>query len=397
MALAELYGSLLKQNPEEGLNYAKNNNVRTSLRVRLIIFSLAQKLNTKKTNQLLQDNYCEMLYARNIHDATLMYALNNKLSLEEWLVFDDSSLHSLEQARLDIEASGIDSNAPLELERLHSRANPLNFGLSDLEAYCEKYDPVNFVAENYTAGYTKGLETNIDTLKDTQNFQDFIIENAEKFVATRQRTRWHFIVLLRDYINYHTTQNTKPIAYCRQGYEVDSFSLFFEDNPARVRIPGIIEQMDIFFNSLMLVSATRYTLIEEPINVTDTSRIFENFFRKIITGRTDVTRNFFIMFSMFVSESIHKSLTLAEINRILCDCGFTGIEEGAKNGLDCYVESMLDYQGMNGDRLQMSEELILDIVDENILSENIAFLYDSRRTATATTLQSDTASIMHNM
>lgn len=107
--------------------------IRIDLRTQLIVYALFYRITVKETNELLGSNHCEKLYARNVHDAVIMYALDKKLGVEQCCTMDDKMTSILEQSRIEAEKDALPIEAAKKVAEQVARVNAAEKALAEAE------------------------------------------------------------------------------------------------------------------------------------------------------------------------------------------------------------------------------------------------------------------------
>lgn len=141
-----------------------------SRRMEIMRKGFAEHLTSKRVNELLLENYCEALYARNIYEAALIYCFDHKKTYEEWrqMVAMCDQAYCPEQGK---------SGTVLTL--------------SALREYVAKESQKAGSSLN-TAFITRGMQTELEKTESDENFMSFLLKNIENFSAVREKARYYF-------------------------------------------------------------------------------------------------------------------------------------------------------------------------------------------------------------
>lgn len=151
------------------------------VRYRIIAAGFVSHMNLEDLNQKLEDNGCERLYARNITEASLIYAFQNKKSYEEW-----RRLYELcEDMRAEVEDPWFNNGA---------------IKLNELENYVQE-NSENKDGHLLTQHITQHLSQNIRKQSNDEAFLDFMKKNMEQFRPLRDKARYYYCKYLLFFIN----------------------------------------------------------------------------------------------------------------------------------------------------------------------------------------------------
>ena len=185
-----LITELLNSDPEQSLvDICLSGNQKAiaavPLRYRIIALGFVQKLSLQEVNNKLIENCCEQLYARNLSEATLIYAFSSGLSYEEWkeVAADASSL------RDELASNSVLSGRTVSLEDIR------------------KYVLDNSVYEDELAITMHRTRLMQDKLSsddiEKHKLNDFLLSNIASFCSFREKSRYYFCKYLMYYLEYH--------------------------------------------------------------------------------------------------------------------------------------------------------------------------------------------------
>ena len=189
-------------------NYSLSRKV--PIRYKIIAIGYVRKYTLDELNNKLQEYGLARLYARNLWEASLLFAFRNSLSYDEWKKLSNSI--------------GIIKNT-LNLE------NPLggsNFTIASLKEYIDNNSVLNN-KELLTKHRTKHLEAIFTDMHLPEEFIEYLRSNIYQFSAVREKTRYYFCKYLYYYlerkIDTYITISQKGIQY-RLDDIMDELSIF---------------------------------------------------------------------------------------------------------------------------------------------------------------------------
>ena len=153
-------------------------------RYRLISLALNRNFSPAQLDALLEKKHHPKLYVRNYLESSIYYALQNKLTYEQW-----KSLRK-EMDRIHIESQIIPDAFP----------GP-SVTLNDIRRYVAANSALESGLPMTRFSVTKHLQNELNHLdSDSQSFLEFVADNADKFSEVRERTRYYFCKYLVYYL-----------------------------------------------------------------------------------------------------------------------------------------------------------------------------------------------------
>lgn len=180
------------------------------LRNRLIALGFIKKMSLEELNRRLLENNCEILYARSLWEATLIYAFRNEMSYTEWkeMLSECQTLNTAIR-----EGSTVLSEASVSM--------------NDIAAYVSDNSiPDQEIAR--TRHKTQILSEKISEIgKDKQSFHLFLLSNAASFSTVREKTRYYFCKYLHYFLTNRMEEALTVIKNGRNLRDVwDTLSVF---------------------------------------------------------------------------------------------------------------------------------------------------------------------------
>ena len=354
------------------------------LRVRLILKGLVSGSSVLQVNQVLQNHGLPLLYARSFSEAVLMYSLDKKLSLKQWLELQ-AQCDTLRQQAID---------------RTWFQEGKIT--LQGLEQYVKKNSQKDDTALR-TGRLTERIAADIGMLQTDEALFTYLNENLMFFSGVREKTRYYFCkylcyflqsriddfwsatsagigtalaaeqikILFRTWtyldrhrrLNYDETINRfKQSAVSLSGvFEEFNFFFFgyttqqwtellletFDNNPAT--IPGYLKEKYARVKKLKYSKDIDRLLLhmaetrEEELDFAAKERCGETALRKYLHGQLDLDRTTFLCFLMFFSRNAQlpaeQLITEDRANTILSNCGFLKLQQD--DDFDGFVNELL--------------------------------------------------------
>ena len=189
-------------------NYSLSRKV--PLRYKIIAIGFVRKYTLEELNDKLQEYGLARLYARNIWEASLLFAFSNSLSYEEWKKLSNS----IEILKNAMKSEDILSGS--------------NVTLTSLKRYIE--DNSNLDKDDlFTKHRTRHLETALTDMHIPEDFIEYLRSNINQFSVVREKTRYYFC----KYLYYYLERKIDAyIAIAQRGI--------------KYRLEDIIEELSIF-------------------------------------------------------------------------------------------------------------------------------------------------------
>lgn len=303
---------------EEKIQALKNICKTTPFRIKIILFAFAHNAEgdkVEKLNETLRKNNEEVLYERNLLDATTCFALRRGLSFEEWL--------------------GLNLNNKEEKKK-QSKDKDFHITLEELEKYEASFVYRTEGESALTRSYTNQIRNYLESInaKETtdyiKDYMKFIEENSKTFIENRERA-------LRKFIEYF-------IMYAKHAKEnpvVDVITNkpstpLFEQDLSTIKITVFLEELYSYYGIV-----DQYDEMERFNSTFD--RNVKNYMRDIFKGKVDITRNFFILSIVYMSSYVEASIEINLLNKLLRKCNYAPINENNPTGLDKYIVPSLGY------------------------------------------------------
>ena len=360
------------------------------LRYRLIALGFIKMRTLDEVNTSLIENGCAQLYARNLLEATLIYAFSNGLSYEDWRSVCTEA---------DVYRKDLSEDNALSMRSI---------SLNDIKAFVMG----NSVVENGVAATMHKTRVLQDSLSndqiDRRKLGEFLLSNITSFCSQREKSRYYFCKYLLYFLetrrdNYiRALQSGSRSLYALEGLSVfKSMTLlkrkkYVPDEAAKLISDAGISYGSIYqafqdfyfeytsqdwldillerysdFDSLsarkkkMLASYIREYRKADPSMTDDEllawqqremerreteldnasyqeGRAGENYLRKVLRGETDLDRTTLMAFLVFfdsgsVMPENHR-INKTRLNEILTECGFAAL-----NSNDYSDEFFIDY------------------------------------------------------
>ena len=222
--------------------------VSVPLRYRLIALGFVKKLSLEELNQKLLENNCEILYARSLWEATLIYAFRGGLSYASW----KELLSECESLKAEITAD-------------RKMLNAASVSMNDIRSYV--FDNSTMEHEiAITQHRTQMLSDQLNEIGNDKNaFKLFLLSNVTSFSTVREKTRYYFCKYLYYYLSGRMEQVLNTIrknGSIRQ--EWDTLSVF--------RARTILDRKK------HLPEEVRDIIINSPLSLGEIFNSFEHFY-----------------------------------------------------------------------------------------------------------------------
>lgn len=226
-------------------NYSLSRKV--PLRYKIIAIGFVRHYTLEELNTKLQEYGLSKLYARNLWEASLLFAFSNSLSYEEWRDLSES-VQSIK-------------------ESMHSEDDVLtgsNVTIKDLREYIDSNSEVE-KAELLTKHRTRHLESALNNIRASEEFIEYLRSNISQFSSVREKTRYYFCKYLYYYlerkIEGYIKISSKGIQY-RMEDIMDELSIF--KGASKVKRSAMKEnQIRDFLESAAISSGVLYAEFNE--------------------------------------------------------------------------------------------------------------------------------------
>lgn len=161
-------------------NYSLSRKV--PLRYKIIAIGFVRHYTLEELNNKLQEYGLSKLYARNLWEASLLFAFSNSLSYEEWKDLSDH-IHSIRDS----------VNSPEDV-----LSGP-NVTMKILREYIES-NSGGENAELLTKHRTRHLESALKRIHASEEFIEYLRSNVSQFSVVREKTRYYFCKYLYYYL-----------------------------------------------------------------------------------------------------------------------------------------------------------------------------------------------------
>lgn len=350
------------------------------LRYRLIALGFIKRRDLDEVNASLRENGCAQLYARNLIEATLIYAFSNGLRYEEWR----SICAEAESYRSDLSE---DSSLSMR-----------SISLNDIRTYVMDSSTVdNGIAA--TMHKTRTLQESLsDDQIDRRRLGEFLLSNITSFCSQREKSRYYFCKYLMYFLESRRDNYVRELASGRcSSYALEGLSVFKSvtllkrkkhapDEAARLISEAGISAGNIYqafqdfyfeytssdwldillekYSDIDNISVRQKKTLASYIrqyrktdpSMTDEElllwqrseserkelgsektsyqegRAGENYLRKVLRGETDLDRTTLIAFLVFFDSGSdipeEHRISSDRINTILAECGFDPLSDG---------------------------------------------------------------------
>lgn len=153
------------------------------LRYKIIAIAFVRKYTLEELNEKLQDYGMSKLYARNLWEASLLYAFRNGLNYEEW--------RQLSEYIRNIKDSKKPQDGILDQK---------NITVKKLKEYLDNNSIVDHT-ELVTKHVTRHIEKSLSSIKCQEEFLEYINSNIRSFSTVREKTRYYFCKYLYYYLD----------------------------------------------------------------------------------------------------------------------------------------------------------------------------------------------------
>lgn len=397
------------------------------LRYKIISVGFVRKYSVEEVNAKLQEYGLAKLYARNLWEASLLFAFSNKLTYEEWRELSMTVQSIRESVKIKDDVFG-----------------ESKFSMNTLKEYLDINSDTE-KEELLTQHKTKHIENAIAGIHASEAFIKYIQSSIHQFSRVREKTRYYFCKYLYYYldrkIEEYLKASSKGIEY-RPEEIMDELSIFKGASTvkrsvmAKEEIRDVLENANLscgvlyaefnefFFdyvsldwmNVLMdqvgsidnlppnkvekLVNAARHydksykeksdnviindlkrkleeqdeeqdeaAALNAPNRGYQKNRMGENTVRKYIKGELDLDRTTFICFLLFLGSELTKPARLfietERLDQMLVESGFMKLDE--YNDFDYFVINFL--------RTEDPVDYLMEEVTRYALSEENFYLY----------------------
>ncbi len=406
-------------------NYSLSRKV--PLRYKIIAIAFVRNYSVEELNEKLQEYGLSRLYARNLWEASLLYAFRNGLEYKEWRQLSENirRIKDYETRQIDI-------------------LNQKNITLKVLREYLDS-NSIADQSELMTRHITKHIENSLSHINGQNDFVEYVTANIRSFSTVREKTRYYFCKYLYFYLDQKIQEfvqvsskgvrpmpediwdglcvfkggaklkkNTIPTSQVREylesipiscGVLFAEFSEFFFGYVSLDWMQVLLEHMGNLHNLPKdkvhkLANAARYydgkyrnmddlTVIEELNNWVEAqekalddesslnsvnrgyqkNRVGENTIRKYLKGALDLDRTTFICFLLFFASDLsapqRMRLNEERLNTILKESSFKILDE----------EADFDFFIINYLRSQDPVDYLMEEVTRYALSQENFYLY----------------------
>ena len=183
---------------EQCMTFNQEKVARVPLRYRLIAMGFVGRFSLEEMNKKLTDMGCEQLYARNLVEASLIFAFRNSLSYSQW-------------KKLEQECE--ETAAKWEKKKGSFADGNITFG--ELKDYVMNHS-LDRDDSLQTRQITRHLQEKLLNLQGgTEDFSQFLETNRESFSLVREKTRYYFCKFLYYYIERKIDQYLEA---CSSGF-----------------------------------------------------------------------------------------------------------------------------------------------------------------------------------
>lgn len=176
---------------DQCMKFNYNLSRKVPLRYKIIAVGFVRKYSLTELNEKLQEYGCAKLYARNLWEASLLFAFRNGLSYGEW--------RALSEDIQEIKKSGL---LPDDI------MNQPTVTMKILREYIEQNSDVSEL-DLLTKHRTKHLENGLDHIKTSAEFVSYLKSNIAAFSTVREKARYYFCKYLYYYLDRKINTNIK--------------------------------------------------------------------------------------------------------------------------------------------------------------------------------------------
>ncbi len=293
------------------------------LRYRLIYKGFVNTWSLDELNEKLKEKKEEKLYARNLLEATLIYAFKKNLSFEKW--------KSLVLNLKELEKEG--SYDDLLINGFHGSYSA--FPLERIRNYV-KNSSLLVNGNEYTLQRTKTVEIGLKHLSDDRDFVLYICENIRVFCEGREKARYYickyFLAYLNTKINFYLTEGISRTAKRNIYLDLPLSNISKMDpnrhaNMSRDEVLETLAQAKVSSNKLfeLLNRFYSYVLLADS-KAEDPNWEEYSLMSKVLQGDS-ISRNLLILLLLFFeseAELADEGMKLSErrFNEILKACSF---------------------------------------------------------------------------
>lgn len=313
------------------------------LRYRIIYKGFCNQWNLAELNTALQEKDEEVLYARDLIEASLIYAFQKKIDFARW--------HSLIMQIREYERDGSYDEFLIS----GSKGSYSAFPLARMENYVQMNS--RFYAETmYTLQRTQTVERKLGKLGKNQEFISYMCENIRMFCGGREKSRYYickyFLFYLNTKIKYYMASD-KNRRIKRNIYLDLPLSNISKMDPNRhahmseAEIKECLMAAKISSNKLfeLLNRFYSYALLSDS-EANDPNWEEYNFMYRILQGDC-ISRSLLLLMILFFGTEAELSdpgliLTVRRMNEILQACRFQILDENAgEDSLDNFLLTVL--------------------------------------------------------
>ena len=153
------------------------------LRYKIISMGFVHGFTLQELNRELQEHGLGSLYARNLWEASLIFAFNNRLSYEEWREIADS-IHDIK--------SRLGENTDVLAQS--------KISMKTLRKYIGENSYADSKTDLLTMHKTREMEESIRKISNSQEFLKHLLSNIVEFRNMRDKTRYYFCKYLWFYL-----------------------------------------------------------------------------------------------------------------------------------------------------------------------------------------------------
>ena len=161
-------------------NYSLSRKV--PLRYKIIAIGFVRHYTLEELNTKLQEYGLSRLYARNLWEASLLFAFSNSLSYDEWKNLSES-VQSIKESMNFEEDLLAGSNVTIKILRDYIDSN------SEVEK-----------TEILTKHRTRHLEASLNNIRASEDYIEYLRSNINQFSSVREKTRYYFCKYLFYYL-----------------------------------------------------------------------------------------------------------------------------------------------------------------------------------------------------
>lgn len=298
----------------------------------LIAYAFEAGLSLDELEELIAKYQCEKLYARNLEEYCLMYALNHHKSYKEWIrlvkkaqVIRAEFNNQISKNTIDLKLSNSKEAGKKGKENSKDRIT-----VQYLRDYISSVRDFSEDSNGRSKEITFYLKRSALENQTDEDFADAIINNMAKFVGNRETARRKLVGELLATIDYWQSKGD-PVPWVahsgKRSVKCDSLVKGFN-----FTFPGLIvnERKRISYKDEDDIDAVVNTFLnicaDPDTSKTPISQISDHL-SMVLAGTADINRTLFIFLLVFLQADMEEQKSIQDINNMLFSCGWETMKE----------------------------------------------------------------------